>query len=262
MKTTSQAARIAASAVLCALTLGVQATSAHASDAVAISGVVECSNAAVSGVYVHASESTSGFAEWEVDPGSMGMAALWSARYEFTLDHGGSYWLSVGCGGDRDNWGTVTKTGLIFTDEATSSCNDIHPLLALVGEAVYGRVVARVGWDFTGEASYTECSTEQGGSDLSSPESLPAVGPQTATGTVIASHLNVRADASVGSPILYSIDRRTVVTIECQKRGDPVLNGYWTDLWDRITVNGTSVAGFASDAFIDTGGPEQVARTC
>lgn len=228
---------------------------AMGSEAVEVSGIVKCFGAPVVGVYVHATQSRSDFADWWVDPGEMGMEALTGARYRFTLDHGGSYKLSVGCGGTRDHWATVVESVVIHTDVATTSCNDVHPLLAAVGEEVFGSVVPFIGWDFSGPAEYGQCVT-----DSRMPSRIPDVGPTGPLGTVLASTLNVRSDASVNAPILFRLQQGTTVTIECQKRGDSVFHVYWTDLWDRVTVNG--VTGFAADAWIETGGPAQVAPDC
>lgn len=84
--------------MLVGVTIAVTATPAFASTYV--SGSVACvSGRDVEGVFVHAN---SGGGGWGImtAPGGTTNAVGW----HYTLPHGGSYYLDVGCGGTPQNW--------------------------------------------------------------------------------------------------------------------------------------------------------------
>ncbi len=84
------------------------------------------------------------------------------------------------------------------------------------------------------------------------------LGDGNAPGTII-SGVSVRSEPSLSSTIVGSIAENGRVTIICTARGDWV-EGFSgsTNLWNRLE----EPAGFASDAFINTGSNDPVAPTC
>lgn len=123
-----QSARLGVLAATVGVTLAASVIAAPAaSAATGIRGTVTClSGAAVQGVYVTANSGGSGFATWSAMDGNK---ATWSK----SLPNGGSYYLSVGCGGSRSSWKQTLYGDTMTTTNSTSLCQDVR------GQARYGR---------------------------------------------------------------------------------------------------------------------------
>ncbi|MBT2597988.1 hypothetical protein, partial [Arthrobacter sp. ISL-72] len=84
---------------------------AQAAGPVTVKGEITCiNNASPVGVWVQAQSSTSGWAKTKV-PIKLGGHS--KVAYEFKLDRGGRYKVSVGCGGNSKKWGKTLTSDLL-----------------------------------------------------------------------------------------------------------------------------------------------------
>jgi hypothetical protein len=93
------------------------APAANASVTYNIRGSVYCNSGAVVGVYMHSSGGGSDFASWTAFPGHSNIA-----RYsrQFTTALPSKIWLSVGCGGTKQSWGSSNNTPQKSVSSATT----------------------------------------------------------------------------------------------------------------------------------------------
>ncbi len=231
-----------------------------------IAGRVQCSNGSVSWVWIEAQSSPSGWAKLSTDYGA-GVLGVMSALYDFDLTGGGSYRVKVGC--QDAYWTSEAATDWIDSSAGNQdfACGTTHPLLAWVGNWVFGRwefvgAVKELKFDFSSGVPYGDCEAAD------TPSQIPAVGPagpdsasSTTNGTTRVAGLRIRSGPYLSSPVLALIPQAgTRVPITCQVDGDVVTSEQATTLWDRVTYNG--ITGYATDALIDTGTFGRVAPDC
>lgn len=107
---------------------------AQAAASVTVKGEGTCINSASPvGVWVQAESSTSGWAKTKV-PVKLGGHS--KVTYEFKLDRGGRYKVSVGCGGTSKNWGKTLTSDMLSGKTNNLKCNDVEPVLKQVGKKV------------------------------------------------------------------------------------------------------------------------------
>lgn len=116
-----------------AIASGVSATAAEPTQ---ISGTVTCANSMVQGVWIEATSSTSGWANWEMP---LQLNGLTQAEYSYTLDGGGGYAVHVGCGGTTDRWAVSAKSEVVYGTDNSFICNDIPGWLQAAGDWAFGR---------------------------------------------------------------------------------------------------------------------------
>lgn len=101
-------------------------------------------------------------------------------------------------------------------------------------------------------------------SGQSTPTTIPAVGPVNVTGSVSWTDglgLWLRGGPGGAASTILIMPEGTELVIECQSRGETIYGPSGpTDLWNRVTYNGTT--GYASDAYMFTGSDGQVASSC
>jgi hypothetical protein len=86
-----------------ALVVGIGVSAPAASASTGISGHVECLTMPVEGVWIAANSGGSGWASWSRSSGDEEYAS-----FSYSLPHGGSYYVHVGCGGSTQNWDVAT----------------------------------------------------------------------------------------------------------------------------------------------------------
>jgi hypothetical protein len=84
-----------------------------------ISGYVQCSTMAVEGVWIVAENGGSGWAKW-----TAGNSAS-TAKYSYTLPHGGRYAVHVGCGGSPAHWQTTPDSNVVSGTFNDFICYDV-----------------------------------------------------------------------------------------------------------------------------------------
>jgi hypothetical protein len=100
-----------------------------------VAGTVRCaSGRPVVGVYAHDSYPHSG--GWAATSPARGNPAL--VRYQRDDARGRTYWLSVGCGGTRDDWATALDTPTVAGDHHDFLCLDRADQLSGVCEVASG----------------------------------------------------------------------------------------------------------------------------
>lgn len=146
------AARVTAGAA--AVTLALTAATGTASAETVVSGSVECANNMVSGVWIEAESSTSGWASWEMP---LELGGLTKANYSFTLDRDGRYEVHVGCGGSSESWAHVAESEMVSGNN-TFACNDIPWWLQAVGSWAFSKAGLK-GISFHDLPAYGTCKT-------------------------------------------------------------------------------------------------------
>lgn len=120
--------------IAASIAVGVAATiggvsQAHADSTYVATGRIQCINSGEpTGVWVEAADGGSGWATtWQDVADGFGWL-----HYSKEIPAGGSFYLSVGCGGSNSSWGTTTYSDS-FAGPVDVHCNDIPWLLEQAG---------------------------------------------------------------------------------------------------------------------------------
>ena len=113
-----------------------------------ISGQITCLNSSSPvGVWIDAESSNDGWARISVPVVIGGHSKV---NYSYTLNKGGRFKVTVGCGGSSSRWALSLNSGFVAGSNVNFKCNNIHPVLAALG-----KLVLRV--DLTQGVPYATC---------------------------------------------------------------------------------------------------------
>lgn len=111
------------------------AGSADAAGSVTVRGEITCiNNASPVGVWVTGENSTSGWAKTAVPIELGGQSKV---TYQYTLNRGGRYKVTVGCGGSSQHWGKSLSSGYLSGVANNLKCNDVNPVLKWFGKKLF-----------------------------------------------------------------------------------------------------------------------------
>lgn len=112
------------------LVFGAGVSGAEASAGTTVTGRVTCINSYVTGVWIQARSSSSGWASTSMP---IHMGGLSQADFRFTLNKGGQYQVHVGCGGSSRAWKVDAQSAFVAGSGHQFTCNDIDPVLLKIG---------------------------------------------------------------------------------------------------------------------------------
>ncbi|MGB3697515.1 MAG: hypothetical protein WBA05_08785 [Gordonia sp. (in: high G+C Gram-positive bacteria)] len=128
-------------ALTAAATLGGSGlTAGEAAAAQVVKGEVSCINSSVTGVWINAEKSKSGWATWKMP---IVLGGISKADYSYSLNKGGRFQVHVGCGGSSKKWKVNAKSGWVSGTNNRFRCNDISPALQAAGVAVFKKNLAQ-----------------------------------------------------------------------------------------------------------------------